>query len=128
MLEETLIAPLGGGHKLHQLLRQLVLQPFAACQIVIESDYTVDVLVDSLFLTGRLKPERNHLFQQIRIPQPGHKSGNVIDGYVPVVLPGLLEKPVVILKLVTAQPQGISRFSLIIQKLQVIHHLWYRCS
>jgi DNA-directed RNA polymerase subunit beta' len=59
------------------------------------------------------------------------KSGTVlrtynfpINGHISVVFSRFFKKPIVILKLIAAQPQGIPRFSLIIQELQVIHHLW----
>ena len=123
-IKKTLIAPLWMCHKLHQLLRQTVLKSSAPDKIIVETDHLIDGLIDTLLLTGRLKPERNHLFQQVWIPQPGHKHGDIINGHIPVVFSRFFKKPIVILKLIAAQPQGIPCFSLVIQELQVIHHLW----
>ena len=116
------------GYKLHQFLRQTVLKPSAPDKVIVVTDHLINVLIDGLLFTGRLKPERNHFFQQVRIPQPGHKHGDVINRYIPVVFPCLLEELVVILKLIAAQPQGIPCFSLVIQELQVIHYLRDRSS
>lgn len=80
-------------------------------------------LINDLLLMGSLKSEWDHLIKQGRIPQPGHEQGDIVNGRIPVVLPRLLEEPVVILKLIANQPQGIPCFPLVIQKLQVIHHL-----
>ena len=125
-IKKTLIGALRMGYKLHQFLRQTVLKSSAPDKIIVETDHLIDGFIDALLLTGRLKTERNHLFQQVWIPQPGHKHGDIINGHIPVVFSGFFKEPVVILKLIAAQPQGIPCFPLVIQEFQVTQYLWNR--